>query len=228
MNHKPLFSKLHLFVFLALSLLYCSTSETSTYAAPPDGDGANGGDDNGNGGSGTVQYAEIDFSNWKVTLPVDEDNNGSPDEYYSDTLINYGYQALEPVQPFMYDDTEDSSLIFYAYPDVSTTNSSYSRTELRELINPENARENWTLLEGGEMTGRLKVQEVSEAMQSNYDYHRVIVMQIHGRLTNAQRDLIGEDDNNAPPMLKIYWDNGKIREKKTSKKSKCFRARTSA
>ena len=106
MNHKPLFSKLHLFVFFALSLLYCSTNETSTYAAPPDGDGANGGDDNGNGGSGTVQYAEIDFSNWKVTLPVDEDNNGSPDEYYSDTLINYGYQTLEPVQPFMYDDTD--------------------------------------------------------------------------------------------------------------------------
>jgi hypothetical protein len=38
-------------------------------------------------------------------------------------------------------------------------------------------------------------------------------MQIHGRLTNEQRDLIGEDDNNAPPILKIYWDNGKIRVK---------------
>ena len=36
-------------------------------------------------------------------------------------------------------------------------------------------------------------------------------MQIHGRLTNKQRDLIGAKDNNAPPMLKIYWDNGKIR-----------------
>ena len=38
-------------------------------------------------------------------------------------------------------------------------------------------------------------------------------MQIHGRLTNEQRDLIGEDDNNAPPILKIYWDKGKIRVK---------------
>jgi hypothetical protein len=38
-------------------------------------------------------------------------------------------------------------------------------------------------------------------------------MQIHGRLTNEQRDLIGEDDNNAPPMLKIYWVNGKVRVK---------------
>ena len=31
-------------------------------------------------------------------------------------------------------------------------------------------------------------------------------MQIHGRLTNEQRDSIGEDDNNTPPILKIYWD----------------------
>jgi len=38
-------------------------------------------------------------------------------------------------------------------------------------------------------------------------------MQIHGRLTNEQRDLIGQKDNNAPPILKIYWDNGKIRVK---------------
>jgi hypothetical protein len=38
-------------------------------------------------------------------------------------------------------------------------------------------------------------------------------MQIHGRLSNEQRDLIGADDNNAPPILKIYWDKGKIRVK---------------
>ena len=38
-------------------------------------------------------------------------------------------------------------------------------------------------------------------------------MQIHGRLTNEQRDLIGAKDNNAPPMLKIYWQDGKIRVK---------------
>ena len=32
-------------------------------------------------------------------------------------------------------------------------------------------------------------------------------------MTNEQRDLIGQKDNNAPPILKIYWDNGKIRIK---------------
>jgi len=38
-------------------------------------------------------------------------------------------------------------------------------------------------------------------------------MQIHGRLTNEQRDLIGQKDNNGPPVLKIYWQNGKVRVK---------------
>ena len=45
------------------------------------------------------------------------------------------------------------------------------------------------------------------------EFHRVIIMQIHGRLNDEQRDLIGQKDNNAPPMLKIYWDKGKIRVK---------------
>ena len=29
-------------------------------------------------------------------------------------------------------------------------------------------------------------------------------MQIHGRLTDAQKKFNREDDNNAPPVLKIY------------------------
>ena len=45
------------------------------------------------------------------------------------------------------------------------------------------------------------------------DYYRIIIMQIHGRLTNAQKNLIGQSDNNAPPVLKIYWVDGKVRVK---------------
>ena len=40
----------------------------------------------------TSAYAAIDFSNWKVTLPIDENNNGSPDEYQPHELENFGYQ----------------------------------------------------------------------------------------------------------------------------------------
>ena len=156
------------------------------------------------------EYADIDFSNWKVTLPVDEDGNGRPDEYKPHELVNYRYQTLEPVQPFMYDDTTDTSLVFFTFPEVSTTNSSYSRTELRELINPSNSRENWALEEGGEMIGTLKVDSVSENNTSSDDYHKIIVMQIHGIISQEDMNTYGFSGNNGPPLIKIYWKDGYI------------------
>ncbi|MGH1387016.1 polysaccharide lyase family 7 protein [Kordia sp.] len=164
----------------------------------------------------TVNYADINFSNWKVTLPVDENNNGKPDEYQPDELVNLGYQTLTPVQPFMYDDTEDESLVFYTYPESSTTNSSYSRTELRELINPSNSRENWTLLEGGTMKGRLKVASVSQDTNSSDEFHDVIIMQIHGIISEEDMAIHGFSSNNGPPLLKIYWKDGYIWSHKKS------------
>ncbi|WP_298512084.1 polysaccharide lyase family 7 protein [uncultured Kordia sp.] len=164
----------------------------------------------------TINYADINFSNWKVTLPVDENNNGKPDEYQPDELVNFGYQTLTPVQPFMYDDTEDESLVFYTYPESSTTNSSYSRTELRELINPSNARENWTLAEGGTMKGRLKVASVSQDTNSSDEFHDVIIMQIHGIISEEDMAIHGFSGNNGPPLLKIYWKDGYIWSHKKS------------
>lgn len=157
-----------------------------------------------------IEYAVIDFSNWKLTLPVDENNNGSPDEYQPSELVEYGYQTLAAVKPFMYDDIADKSIVFYTYPDVSTTNSSYSRTELRELINPDSSKENWTLLEGGTMSGRLKIESISEDNESSYQYHRVIVMQIHGIISEEDMAIHGFSSNNGPPLLKMYWKDGQL------------------
>ncbi len=164
----------------------------------------------------TSDYSDLDFSNWKITLPVDENNNGSPDEYQPSALVNYGYQTNTSIKPFMYDDETDRSIVFYTYPDVSTTNSSYSRTELRELINPENARENWTLIEGGEMIGRLKMEAVSENNDSSDDYHKVIVMQIHGIISEEDMAIHGFSSNNGPPLIKIYWKDGYVWSHKKS------------
>ena len=163
-----------------------------------------------------VQYADINFSNWKVTLPVDENNNGSPDEYQPSELINYDYQTLDAVLPYMYDDTDDSSLVFYTFPDVATTNSSYSRTELRELINPSNSKDNWTLAQGGIMEGRLKVDSISEDLETSNNYHRVIVMQIHGIISQEDMDIHNFSSNNGPPLIKIYWKNGFVWSHKKS------------
>ncbi|NJB37692.1 polysaccharide lyase family 7 protein [Croceivirga sp. JEA036] len=147
----------------------------------------------------------IDLNHWKVTLPIG--NNGKPIEVEPPEILDYA--TNETLLPYMYNDSTDGSLVFYTFPEVSTANSTYSRTELREQMVPGSNSTNWTFEQGGELSGTLSVPEVSLDQDGNP--YRIIVMQIHGRLTNEQRDLIGEDDNNAPPVLKIYWAKNKVR-----------------
>jgi hypothetical protein len=146
----------------------------------------------------------IDLNHWKVTLPIGKPINVSPPEILK-------YATNEILKPFFYNDSINGALVFYAYPNSSTANSSYSRTELREQMIAGSDRTNWTFAQGGSMKGTLSVGAVSKDTKGKN--HRTIIMQIHGRLTNEQRDLIGAKDNNAPPMLKIYWTNGKVRVK---------------
>lgn len=152
----------------------------------------------------TFKLPNIDLSHWKVTLPI-----GDPTEVEPPEILEYG--TNETLKPFMYNDSVNGALVFYTYPGASTANSSYSRTELREQMDPGSNTTNWTFAQGGQMNGTLSMDEISK--DSGGDYHRSIIMQIHGRLTDAQRNLIGEDDNNAPPILKIYWTDGKVRVK---------------
>ncbi len=147
---------------------------------------------------------EIDLSNWKVTLPI-----GRPDEVKPPEILEYA--TNEKLKPFMYNDSIEGALVFYTYPGATTANSSRSRTELREQMEPGSNSVNWTFSQGGRIKGTLAMDDISR--DSDNKYHRTIIMQIHGRLTNEQRDLIGQKDNNAPPMLKIYWQNGEIRVK---------------
>lgn len=150
----------------------------------------------------------IDLSNWKVTLPI-SNSSGSPIEVSPPQILYYESDPI--LEPFMYNDTSDASLVFYTYPGATTTNSSYSRTELREQIEPGSNSVNWTFSEGGILRGTLAVPDIS--LDEDGDPHRTIIMQIHGRLTNEQRDLIGAIDNNAPPVLKIFWQDGFVRVK---------------
>lgn len=147
-----------------------------------------------------VILPNIDLNHWKVTLPI-----GNPTEVEPPEILDY--PNVEVLQKYMYHDTMDQSIVFYTEPGSTTTNSSYSRTELREQMEPGSNKENWTYAQGGKLRGKLKVVRVS-GEEGKLD--RIIVMQIHGRLTDDQRELINKSDNNAPPVLKIYWDDGKI------------------
>lgn len=151
----------------------------------------------------------IDLSHWKVTLPVTDDQ-GKPYEIEPPEIFDFATNEI--AKPYMYIDSTAGAIVFHAMPTESTTkNTKYTRSELREQMEPGNNNVNWTFAQGGKMKGKIQMEEITR--DSKGKYHKTIIMQIHGRLTNEQRDLIGEDDNNAPPILKIYWDNGKIRVK---------------
>jgi hypothetical protein len=151
----------------------------------------------------------IDLNHWSVTTP-ELNAKGGAMNIEPPQILNYATD--ERLIPYMYNDSTDGSLVFYSFPSKATTaNTKYSRSELREQIVPGDNNTNWTFAQGGNMKGKLAMEEVSK--DSDGKYHRVIIMQIHGRLTDEQRDLIGQKDNNAPPILKIYWQDGKIRVK---------------
>ena len=156
-----------------------------------------------------VKLPTIDLSHWKVTLPVNNDK-GKPYEIEPPEILDFAKNEI--AKPYMYIDSTRGAIVFHAMPTNSKTkNTKYTRSELREQMVPGDNNVNWTFKQGAYMKGKLAMDATTR--DSDGKYHRTIIMQIHGRLTNEQRDLIGEDDNNAPPILKIYWDKGKIRIK---------------
>lgn len=154
-----------------------------------------------------IKLPDIDLSHWKVTTPEGAGKGGAisvePPE-----ILDY---ATNPVlKPFMYNDSIVGALVFHTYPTEATTaNTKYSRSELREQMVPGDDNVNWTFAEGGTMKASIAMEDVTK--DDDGDYHRVIILQIHGRLTSEQQERIGQKDKNAPPMLKIYWQKGKIR-----------------
>jgi len=180
-------------------------SQSSTSAAPADGSTT------ATSSLEEVDYLlpKIDLRHWKVTLPL-ANKKGKPIEISPPEMEHFA--TIDVAKPYMYIDSLQGAIVFHAMPTNSTTrNTKYSRSELREQMVPGENNVNWTFAQGGRMRGVLSVPEIS--VDANGKPHKVIVMQIHGRLTNEQRDLIGEDDNNAPPILKIYWDKGRVRIK---------------
>lgn len=156
-----------------------------------------------------TKLPDIDLSHWKVTIPEGSGKGGAISVEPPEIL---DYAKNDILKPYMYNDSTKGALTFYAYPTTATTaNTKYSRSELREQMEPGDDNENWTFKQGGTLKAKLSVDEVSR--DKNGKYHKVIILQIHGRLTNEQKELIGQKDNNAPPVLKIYWQNGKIRVK---------------
>lgn len=130
---------------------------------------------------------------WKITFPVAGPKGTALEvrnpEFaaclqdhctFPDSLNTYFYQTGE-------------GLVFHTeYTGVTTSsNTKYSRTELREMRGSEEA--NWTLPETGLLEARLKIA----ALEGGAD--KTIFMQIHGKAPESQ------------PLLKCIWEKGSIR-----------------
>lgn len=143
----------------------------------------------------------IALDHWKLQLPINDPKEVQPPELEEKTRSG-------ELKPYFYF-TEGGELVFFARPLETTPNSRYSRTELREQLVPGSDDANWTLDDGGTMRGRLRLDEISH--DDDGKPYRTIVAQIHGRLTDAQVEQIGAESHNAPPLIKVYWEKGRIR-----------------
>ena len=121
----------------------------------------------------------FDLTNWKLTLP-------SGDEIQP-AVLSAGYTL-----PKVFYTHPTSGGMVLRCPNLAgtTPNSNYSRTELREMLDPaagtHSDANNWTTAIGGTLKARLKVDRVSTTGEDK-KVGRIIIGQIHGPDTEPVR-----------------------------------------
>ncbi|MBK0370766.1 polysaccharide lyase family 7 protein [Flavobacterium agrisoli] len=147
---------------------------------------------------------KIDLSLWKLSIP-----EGSTKTFKAPKLLDYAND--KDIQKYMFNDLNDKSLVFYSFPSIKSKRP-YTKTELKEQ-NSFGSDIGWTFKEGAKLKIVARMGDISKKNDKN---PRVIFVQIGGRISDDQANLIGASDNDAPAILKVYWDNGyiKLRSKK--------------
>ncbi|OEF23309.1 polysaccharide lyase family 7 protein [Vibrio rumoiensis] len=139
--------------------------------------------------------SNFDLSRWYLGVPIDLDNNGKSDSISEETLNN-GYQ----LENTFYTNEDDGGMVFRVNVDApkTSTNTSYARTELREMLRqgdtsiktqgvnknnwvfssaPESDRNNAGGIDGV-LEATLAVNHVTTT-GDDYQKGRVIIGQIH-------------------------------------------------
>ena len=128
-----------------------------------------------------IPSGNFNLSNWKITLPVDQ--NGTIVGTAQEVKNLHGYQNLS----YFYTGP-DGAMVFRAAVDGATTSGSkYARSELREMNGADRAA--WTIKQGGSMSATLEVDHVPTRFDGSEG--RIVVGQIHGQdaeLTRLYRD----------------------------------------
>ncbi|NET71246.1 MAG: polysaccharide lyase family 7 protein, partial [Sphaerospermopsis sp. SIO1G2] len=127
----------------------------------------------------------FDLTNWKITLPVDRDDETDGRAHEILDLVYYEHDDY-------FFQGADGAMVFRADADGATTKgSTYARTELREMDGDDLA--SWTLEDGGTMTATLTVDEMP--VFSDGDPGRIIIGQIHG-----------QDDE----LIRLYYQGNEV------------------
>lgn len=127
--------------------------------------GCSGGGDRSAAGStipepGQQPPAELlDLSHWALTLPVDA--HGGTD---GDAATVAVAQLLDDYSsPWCYGTIDDGVSFFAPVSGATTPNSPYPRSELRQMLDPEDASVNWTWDAATELSALVRVNQVPTA-----------------------------------------------------------------
>lgn len=170
-----------------------------------------------------VPAKKFDLSNWKITIPLDRDNNGKADDIDTKALQNFQHPD------FFYLDEQGNLVFTSPNKAVTTQSSSNTRSELRQMIRgldtsiaTKSYGNNFALAAhadakyfdqiGGRLDATLKVNHVAKtAKHPKKPAYSVVVGQIHA---GKDKELIAEGNGfgwgNEP--IKIYykkWPNHK-------------------
>lgn len=129
--------------------------------------------------------ANIDLSNWKLTLPVDSKGGFGGSAVEIKDLGGYQHSK------YFYTGS-DGAMVTVAPVDGATTGGSkYARSELREMDGSDRAA--WNLAQGGQMVGTLEI-DVAPTTSAG-EPGRVIFAQIHG-----------QDEE----LVRFYWEDNQV------------------
>jgi len=130
----------------------------------------------------------FDLSHWKLTLPVDSSGgtNGTAAEIPTAQLVA-GYTNAD----YFYTGADGAMVFWCPVTGATTSGSSYPRTELRELLNPNDDSVNWVGYGTHQMDAQCQMIQVPSTK-------KVIIGQIHS-YTGA-----------ALPLLKLEYNSGTI------------------
>lgn len=134
----------------------------------------------------TAPSSRFDLSHWKLQLPTPSpDGSGKVEEIPPATLAA-GFSK----PPYFYLNPDGAMVFACPVNGVRTPDASYPRTELREMIDPNNYKVNWSVAGTHVLTATCQVDQVPGR-------GKVIVGQIHG---------IEENGLNANPLVKLQFE----------------------